>query len=314
MNKPFIEKYKPTNIDELILDNIIRIELKSFIENKNIPNVIFYGNTGSGKTLSIQTLIKSIYHPKNLNAVIEFNASDERGIKINDDILKFIKIKINFREGYCQKKLFVFEEADNFTDKTQQLINSNIEKNPNISFCFTCTNLNKILESIQSRCIIINFTNLNEIDIKNRLNYICLNEQIIHNDEALLYLIRICKKDLRVIINLLEAIYYTENEINIENIQNVMGIPFTILYDNLLTSILSKNKSDILEDIKKLRLNGYDSLDVLTYFIDYIFYNNELDNDNKIHLLNHLSKNLIIMNKTINNYLQLTKILLNTIE
>ena len=92
-NLPFSEKYRPRKVSDLILDKIISTKINNIIENKDIPNIIFTGKSGVGKTSTIHCIAKAIYSRNNIHeAVLELNASDDRGIKsVQETIINFCK-------------------------------------------------------------------------------------------------------------------------------------------------------------------------------------------------------------------------------
>lgn len=224
---PLSDKYRPRSINDLILDNIIFNKIKDIVNNKNIPNIILTGKSGIGKTSTIHCIARSIY-PKNFNdAIIELNASDDRGIKsVHDTIINFCKRKIEFREGYAQHKLLILDEADNITPKAQRLINSIMEKYPNTRFVFTCNNSSDIIESIQSRCIIIRFNKPPTNIFIEKIKIICQKENIDYDDDALEYILNICQKDLRKTLNMIELTNIAKNKLSISNIREISDIPY----------------------------------------------------------------------------------------
>ena len=105
MNKdtlPFSEKYRPRKIEELVLDKIILNKINNIIKYKDIPNIIFTGKSGVGKTSTIHCIARSIFSRKNIHdAVLELNASDDRGIKsVQETIINFCKKKVIFDVGF----------------------------------------------------------------------------------------------------------------------------------------------------------------------------------------------------------------------
>lgn len=98
-NLPFSEKYRPTKIKDLILDNIISNKINNIVENKDIPNIIFTGKSGIGKTSTIHAIARQIYPREYHDSIIELNASDDRGIKsVHDTIINFCKEKLNLKK------------------------------------------------------------------------------------------------------------------------------------------------------------------------------------------------------------------------
>ncbi len=314
-NLPFSEKYRPKRVSDLILDPIINTKINNIIKNKDIPNMIFTGKSGVGKTSTIHCIARSIYPKEDYQeAIIELNASDDRGIKsVHETIINFCKRKVDFKPGYAQHKLLILDEADNITPKAQRLINSIMEKFPTTRFAFTCNNSSDIIESIQSRCIIVRFTKPPVEDFISRIKSICVNENVSFKEDALNYLFEVCQKDLRQTLNMLELTYRTYGLISIENINKICDIPSQTILNDLLKNILAKNIKDICKIVTNFQLQGYYSLDVLLHFIQYIKNNQEITENQRIELINTLSKSSYVMSKSSTNYIQLTGALLSCI-
>lgn len=313
-NLPFSEKYRPRKISDLILDNIISNKINNIVENKDIPNIIFTGKSGIGKTSTIHAIARQIYPREYHDSIIELNASDDRGIKsVHDTIINFCKRKVEFKEGYAQHKLLILDEADNITPKAQRLINSIMEKYPTTRFAFTCNNSSAVIESIQSRCIIIRFTKPPVEKFIDRIKFICSKESIEYEQDGLEYLFDICQKDLRKTLNMLELVYRAEGKITIDNILKISDIPSQDTLNNLLNSIINKDIVNTCKIINDFQSQGYYSLDVILHFIQYIKNYKNIKEDIRINLINILSNKSYVMSKTTANYLQLTGAILHCI-
>lgn len=313
-NLPFSEKYRPKKIKDLILDDIILNKINNIILNKDIPNIIFTGKSGIGKTSTIHAIARQIYPKEYHNSIIELNASDDRGIKsVHDTIINFCKRKVEFKENYAQHKLLILDEADNITSKAQRLINSIMEKYPTTRFAFTCNNSSAVIESIQSRCIIIRFTKPPINKFIERIKSICVIESIDYDEEALKYLFDICQKDLRKTLNMLELVFRAEGKISIKNILNISDIPSQETLHDLLNSIIKKDIISVCKIINNFQSQGYYSLDVILHFIQYIKNNSNINEETKINLINILAQKSYDMSKSTTNYLQLTCAILQCI-
>jgi replication factor C subunit 2/4 len=313
-NLPFSEKYRPRKLEDLILDNIIYTKINNIIKNKDIPNIIFTGKSGVGKTSTIHCIARLIYPKEYHDSIIELNASDDRGIKsVHETIINFCKRKIDFKENYAQHKLLILDEADNITPKAQRLINSIMEKFPLTRFAFTCNNSSDIIESIQSRCIIIRFTKPPIDNFINRIKFICVNESINYDPDSLKYLFDLCQRDLRKTLNMLELVYRAEGKITIENILKISDIPSQDTLNNLLNFIINKDIVNVCKIINNFQIQGYYSLDVLLHFIQFIKNYKYINEEQRINLINMLSNKSYIMSKSATNYIQLTGALLSCI-
>ena len=343
-NLPFPEKYRPRKISDLIIDEIIFKKISSIMNYKDVPNIIFTGKSGVGKTSTIHCIARSIYCKNEYHdSILELNASDDRGIKsVHETIINFCKKKVYFKEGYAQHKLLILDEADNITPKAQRLINSIMEKYPTTRFAFTCNNSADIIESIQSRCVIIRFTKPPLKDFIIRIKNICELESINYDEQSLDYLFEICQKDLRQTLNMLELTHHTYNKITKENINKICDIPSQKVLQELYQFVINKDVKNICILINRFQIDGYYSLDVLLHFIQFIkniksdkpknFKNktmeeelleleyeenrNQCPNDSeekKMNLINILSNYSYIMSKSSTNYIQLTSALLSCI-
>lgn len=306
-NLPFSEKYRPKKIKDLILDNIILNKINNIVANKDIPNIMFTGKSGIGKTSTIHAIARQIYPREYHDSIIELNASDDRGIKsVHETIINFCKRKVQFKEGYAQHKLLILDEADNITPKAQRLINSIMKEYPNTRFAFTCNNSSAVIESIQSRCIIIRFTKPPIPKFIERIKHICELETIDYDEDALKYLFDICQKDLRKTLNMLELVFRAEGKITIQNILNISDIPSQEILSNLLNSIIKKDVVSICRIVNDFQAQGYYSLDVMLHFIQYIKNYPDISEEIRINLINVLAKKSYVMSKTTANYLHLT--------
>jgi DNA polymerase III delta prime subunit len=128
INLPWVEKYRPYKLEQLILDTTIKHKIEYFIDNKILPNIIITGDPGTGKTSTVMLLAKELYRDNYVDNVLELNASDDRGLHvINTIIIPFCKKKMtnyssNNNSNYPTFKLIILDEADSVTPKAQQLL------------------------------------------------------------------------------------------------------------------------------------------------------------------------------------------------
>lgn len=304
--KPFTEKYKPKKIQDLLLDDIIKSQFEIYVKNKKIPNLIFTGDTGLGKTVSLKCLIKNLYHKDDIEDMV-FEIKSTEGIDINKPLTVFCKNKIKEREGFCKNKLIVIDESDNLLEKTQILISSFFSKYENLNFILTCNDLNDIIEAIQSRSLIYSFNKLNKEKIKEKMEFICNNENIKYDDEGLEYLYNISDNDIRKIINNIETFYYSKKNITIENIEIFFCIPSKKNFILLLDYVINNDIYNITLLINDFNKEGYYSSYVISYFINFISTNENIDNLLKNKIISFLTEKLFEINLlSINNYLQLS--------
>jgi len=170
---PLSEILRPKRLDEVLGNKTIIKNLKSFVKDKNIPNLLFYGSPSVGKTTVAFALCRELYGDNFNSMVLELNASDNRNIQVVRDIIKeFVCTKSFFSND---PKFIILDEADSMTSDAQFCMRRIIEKyNNNARFCFICNNLYKIIPAITSRCTPLqflkpSFQEISNLFIKNNL-------------------------------------------------------------------------------------------------------------------------------------------------
>jgi len=263
---PWVEKYRPKNSDDIILDPFIKQKINKILEMKSIPNMIITGEPGTGKTSTIICLSKEIFKEQDINEnVLELNASDDRGLSIiNNKILPFCKKKT--KNNII--KLVILDEADSITSKAQNLLSNIIsEYRKNTRFVFICNDCTQITESIQSRCMIIRYSKITKIDLFNKIKSICINESILYTDSSIDELLFLSDYDIRQAINNLECIYYSGLEFNDVNVNIILDRPKTDYMNKILNYCLIGDLDNSLKIIIELYNKGYTPNDILLTFM-----------------------------------------------
>ncbi|XP_026684922.1 replication factor C subunit 5 [Diaphorina citri] len=173
----WVEKYRPSTLDELVSHQDIISTINRFIDENELPHLLFYGPPGTGKTTTILACARKLYTKAQFNAmVLELNASDDRGIGIvRDQIFQFASTKTMHKSSY---KLIILDEADAMTNDAQNALRRIIEKfTTNVRFCIICNYLSKIPPAIQSRCTRFRFGPLDSSLIMSRLDYVIEQEK-----------------------------------------------------------------------------------------------------------------------------------------
>ncbi|KAI8321720.1 P-loop containing nucleoside triphosphate hydrolase protein [Martensiomyces pterosporus] len=201
---PWVEKYRPSSLDELVSQSDIVDTLQRFIDDGRLPHLLFYGPPGTGKTTTILAIARKLYGKSMSNMVLELNASDDRGIDvIRDQIKTFASTRTVFSSGL---KLVVLDEADAMTTPAQAALRRVIEKyTKNVRFCIICNYVSKIIPAVQSRCTRFRFAPLKLSDINSRLDMIVEKEGVDISDEGKSALIKLSAGDMRRVLNVLQA-------------------------------------------------------------------------------------------------------------
>lgn len=203
---PWVEKYRPTQFDHIVLDGINRTLFEQILDKNYFPNLLFYGPPGTGKTTTIINLINEYqtrYSRPNKSNVIHLNASDERGIDIiRNQIHSFVKSMNLFETGL---KFVILDEVDYMTRNAQQALKYLLQTTTtNVRFCLICNYISKIETSLQNEFICVRFNQLPKSDIFQFVQKIATNEGIKISDNSIETIQHMYRSDIRSMINFLQ--------------------------------------------------------------------------------------------------------------
>jgi len=251
-NLPWIEKYRPNELESVSSHKHIKKLLNKFINNESLPHLLLYGPPGTGKTSTIISCARQLYKSYYPYMVLEFNASDERGVDIvRDKIKTFVYSKNFFTKGL---KLVILDEIDAMTYDAQKILRQVIEKySENARFCLICNYVSKIINSLHSRCIKLRFMPLSDKLMYNRLDYISDNEQINKDKSGLDAIIKLSNGDMRKAINILQSTYMTFQLITEENVFKIMNNYNNDDINTILQWIKEKSYQDCYNNINNLK-------------------------------------------------------------
>jgi replication factor C subunit 2/4 len=309
---PWIEKYRPKSIKDIISqDESINI-LKNTLETGDMPHLLLYGGSGTGKTSTILSLCRELFGSDKISErVLELNASDERGINIvRTKIINFAKIAIGTRDSryLCPPyKIIILDEADAMTKEAQSALRKVMEETSMITrFCFICNYVNQIIDPINSRCVKLRFRSIRQDDINIKLKNIRDQEKMWIDDECIELISEISNGDLRRGILLLQNTKYIKKEkIEREDIYDMCKY-ITSYEMNRYMERLESDKSikSIINITREIINNGYIYNSIIMEISKYIIRKN-MEDDKKGKLLFMVAEIEKKLNDRCDEYIQL---------
>ena len=252
MSAPWIDKYRPKKLENIIHQDEIKKVLQNTVKTGELPHLLLYGPSGTGKTSIILALGFELFGPQLMNErILELNASDERGIDtVREKIITFAKESINSVDPKypCPPyKIIVLDEADAITLDAQSALRKVIETSSKITrFCFTCNYIDKIIDPIVSRCVKFRFKPIDKESMISRLKFIAKKESLKLDDACYEKIYEISEGDARKAIMILQNTKYIYNnniKVNVENIIEMIGLStddeLNMIWDLIKKSSLS---------------------------------------------------------------------------
>ncbi|KAJ2160692.1 Subunit of heteropentameric Replication factor C (RF-C) [Coemansia sp. RSA 552] len=289
-NLPWVEKYRPTTLDDLVSQTDIVDTLQRFTEDGGrLPHLLFYGPAGTGKTSTILAIARKLYGKNISSMVLELNASDDRGIDvIRNQIKTFASTRTVFSSGL---KLVILDEADAMTTPAQSALRRVIEKyTKNVRFCIICNYVSKIIPAVQSRCTRFRFAPLKLSDINSRLDMIVEREGVNISEEGTSALIKLSGGDMRRVLNVLQACHAAYPRIGSDEVYACTGQPSPDDIKRVIDWMLNDEFHAALSNINALKRDkGLALQDIVTELTSYV---NTIDFPaaTRVHLLEQLGQ------------------------
>jgi replication factor C subunit 2/4 len=293
---PWIEKYRPRKLKNIISQDEGVSILLNTLKTGEMPHLLLYGSPGTGKTSSILALCNELFGPNRVNErVKELNASDERGINVvRYKIINFAKTAIGTSDPnyVCPPyKIIILDEADAMTKEAQAALRKVMEETSNITrFCFICNYINQIIEPITSRCVKIRFKPIKKENIFIKLKQISNIEKISINDDGLYSIANISNGDFRKSIILLQNLKYYASNDNILFTKNDIYRICNFINDETFFDYINKIKQNnnidsIINITNEIISKGYVLNSIIFKVIEYVLNNDELEDDKKASIL-----------------------------
>ena len=282
IHKPFHQKYRPNNLDELVGQKFISITLKQALLTKKIaPAYLFNGPRGTGKTSSARIFAKSLncqafdqptitpcckcdlcrqITDGNALDIIEIDAASNTGVENIREIIE----RARFAPTQARWKVYVIDECHMISTAASNALLKTIEEPPSrVVFILATTNPERVLNTIKSRCQKFDFRRISPSDIFQHLSEIAEKESIKYEVQALKMIAKRSNGGMRDAQSLLEQLNLLPEGITINNIQNLLGEVSESELTNLIKSLVENNPESLIDTCNKLYDAGNEPLQII---------------------------------------------------
>jgi len=292
----FIHKFQPIFFKDFEID-VETVEILNILINMNNLNILFIGDVGSGKTTLLNAVIREYYtgyEPQQFaDNILHINSLKEQGINYyRNDVKTFCQTCSSIKN---KKKVIVLDDLDLINEQSQQVFRNCIDKySHNVHFISSCSNPQKVIESLQSRLTIIKIKPLQRENLSKIMNKIIDSEAIHILPLAKDFILNICNNNAKILINYMEKFKLLDENITLELATNVCtNISFLTFQE--YTVLLKKNKlPQAIKLLYSIYDRGYSVMDILDNYFLFIKTTNILTEDEKYKIIPYLCKYITI--------------------
>ena len=269
-NNLFINKFHPILFKDFEMEPQMINILNTLIEIENL-NILFIGNMGCGKTSILNALIKEYYNgytqkEYDIN-VLQINSLKEQGINYyRNDVKTFCQTCCSIKN---KKKIVILDDLDSINEQSQQVFRNCIDKySHNVHFISSCNNVQKVIESLQSRFTILKIKPLLRENLKKIMDKIKFIENISIDENAENFILDICNNTVKILINYMEKFKLLNKNIDLELANNVCTNISFITFAEYTCLLKEKKIVEAINMIYSIYDKGYSVMDILdNYFL-----------------------------------------------
>ena len=317
-------KYRPSNFDDLIGQQIIGETIFNSIKNNKIPNAyLFTGIRGVGKTTIARIVAKSLNCSNGIEKlckenlcenckaistsnhidVLEMDAASKTGVDDVRDLIEFSR----YGPSSAKYKIFIIDEVHMLSKQAFNALLKTLEEPPEyLKFIFATTEVKKIPITVISRCQRFDLPRVKSMELFNYIKKIKEKEKGNINDEVIKLIVKISEGSVRDALSLLDRAMITfsnDKELDIDTAQNIFGYFDKSYIIELIKFILNGNEKKVIETYRSIYDKGIDPKNFLNDFLEILYYFKNIDslrlegnnfsiNDNEFNEINEISKNL----------------------
>lgn len=289
----FIHKFQPIHLDDFGMDADMHAFIKTLIQMNNL-NVLLTGNMASGKTSLLNAIIREYYggklHPEN---VLYINSLKEQGINYyRSDVKTFCQTGSTVKN---KKKFVVLDDIDLINEQSQQVFRNCIDKySHNVHFISSCCNIQKVIESLQSRFILVKIKPLNRDNLTRLITKIKQSENIEIDTDAEDFVINLSNNTVKVLVNYMEKFKLYGSRITLEHAMLLCSNISFQIFESYTNHIKSGELKPAIKLIYDIYDKGYSVMDILDNYFVFIKSTSILNEDEKYKTIPYICKYITV--------------------
>lgn len=312
MDQPFIYKYRPEKLKDFEMSNTI-IELLETLIDSDILNILLVGNSGCGKSCLINCIIKSYYNDNySSENILTINSLKDQGISYyRSDVKTFCQTMCTIPN---RKKIVILDDIDYINEQSQQVFRNCIDKySKNVCFIASCSNIQKVIDSYQSRVLIIKIKPVEILYLNNIINKICIIENIEIEDKAKEFILSLCNNSVRTLISYLEKFKLLNILVTYDIAVNTCtNISFND-FNKYIKLCIDNDLSKAVELLYNIYDRGYSVIDILDNLYLFVKTTDILEEESKYIIIKYICKYITIFYNIHENEIELALLTNNLI-
>jgi DNA polymerase III delta prime subunit len=296
MEPLFLNKYQPFFFKDFETDPEMLDILNTLIGMNNL-NVLFIGDIGSGKTAFLNSVIREYYkglEPSQYSEnILHINSLKDQGINYyRNDVKTFCQTSSYIKS---KKKIIVLDDIDFINEQSQQVFRNCIDKySHNVHFISSCSNSQKVIESLQSRLIIIKIKPLQRVNLVKIMRKITQLEQIAITNDAEEFILNVCNNTAKILINYLEKFKLLNEPITLELATNVCSNISLSTFEDYTQLLKDEKIDDAIHLLYGIYDKGYSVMDILDNYFVFIKITKMLSEQQKYNIIPFICKYITV--------------------
>jgi DNA polymerase III delta prime subunit len=292
----FLNKYQPLYFKDFETDDVMIDILNTLIKIDNL-NILFIGDIGSGKTIFVNALIREYYinysQKQYQDNILYINSLKEQGINYyRNDVKTFCQTCSSIKN---KKKIIVLDDIDIINEQSQQVFRNCIDKySHNVHFISSCSNSQKVIESLQSRFTIVKIKPLQSKNLQQIVQKIILAENINITSDAIEFILNVSNNNAKILINYMEKFKLLNQDIDLKLATSICTNISFFIFDQY-TQFLHNNQLNLaIKLLYDIYDKGYSVMDILDNYFLFVKTTNSLTERQKYDIIPIICKYITI--------------------